>query len=253
MAGNSKAPLNKLPKAPFWESLRYDSKQSYPDVAPFSDAVWKDELPLEYPTGQFTFLFAGPPKYALMKQNAKLLTPLGLVQDISYQAQRQLAPIPEIGNRYFRHIGGRWSHMANITRIMSLEGNLAGMLYRWVERQNDQYVVKATPEQSDRRKHIVTVESDMLNMPFGILVVRGNELGQAVSATYWEKCMIASMGEQISSGQVIITESVQIVMARTVAADHDGINYLAPLAPGSFNRSASVDSALAVSGDSGLA
>lgn len=204
--------------------LRYAASTGVRDVRPFDQVVWHDELPSDMPSGQYTFVFSGPPVADQALINSDLLTPIGLVTDIQYNAQRQITPLAELGNRYYRHVGGRWSHSATLNRIVSREGNIIGMFYRWALAQGVSVRLEAGHEDS-RISEVaginlqqVAVESDLLSIPFGLYVVELTENSDFISAAYWEKCMIAGYGKTIQSGQATILESVQLVMARSIPA-----------------------------------
>lgn len=208
----------------FIGQLRYNATTGVGQVDPFNQVIWQDELPADMPSGQYTFVFSGPPVADQALGSTDLLTPIGLVQDIQYSAQRQITPVSELGNRYYRHVGGRWNHSATLNRITSKEGNIIGMFYRWAFAQGVRTMLSPThgdsplSNKSSQNLHAVAVESDLLNIPFGLYLVELTENLEFISAGYWEKCMIAGYSKTIQSQQATILESVQIVMARSIPA-----------------------------------
>lgn len=212
------------------EDLRYKAFQRAggPNSA-FDQVVWKDELPSELPTTPHTFLFSGPPLHTLA--DADTLTPIGMVQDVTYNAQRQIAQIAELGNRYYRIVGGRWNHAVSIQRIMSKQANLVGALYRWhlrkIKNGDGSLLFDPTADQpeledegTDQKQLLsfqaMSLDSDLLNIPLGLFLVHLTEQGEQIAAEYWEHAMIVQFGKAIPVGQVTVTESCQLLFSRAV-------------------------------------
>lgn len=226
-----------MPKSKgFLQQLRYDAAvQKTSQVDPFNKPLWVDDLPTEMASPAFTFIFSGPPLASQMQGDADgVLTPIGLVQDIQLSSQRQLAPLPELGNRHFRHVGGRWNHSASISRVLSLSGNILGMMYRWyIGSAESKWHLPPTSGQGDTRRgsntrslHVVSPDSDLLDYPFGLYVVKLTEEGDFISGQYWERCMISGFTDQIQSAGAIVMESIQLVFSRIVPMDRGSVPQL---------------------------
>lgn len=202
----------------FLDVLRYQAAQSHLDVDAFNKVIYEDVLPCEVPSPAHTFIFSGPPVASYAMQNPHLLTPIGLVQDVQYGFQRPMAPLPELGNKYQRFAGGRWNHSVNLSRVMSMQANIIGMLYAWVIKGDgfvQSFIVHPSGEQASNLQ-MVTVDSEITNIPFGLYKVKTTEDGRPVSAVFWERAMIAGGSEAEQAGQAYIMESLQLVFSRSV-------------------------------------
>lgn len=208
----------------FLAQLRYEAMQGVGLVDPFNRTVWQDELPDELPSSQHTFIFSGPPLASYALAHTDLLTPIGLIQDVQHNAQRQISPIAEMGNFYHRHVPGRWNHSAMINRILSKDANILGACYRWALKLDVSLILPVSaldfaPSSVDSFSlQAVSIDSELLNLPFGIYVVKLTENGDFISASFWERCLVAGYTEAIQSGQVTLMESMQVVMGRKIAA-----------------------------------
>jgi hypothetical protein len=225
----------------FLQQLRYDVATKPSEVNPFQKQLWFDDLPTEIASPLHTVIFSGPPLVTqMMNDPDAVLTPIGLVQDVQLSSQRQLVPLPELGNRYFRHVGGRWNHSATLSRVLSLSGNIIGMMYRWYLGQPDAvfHLNPTAGQLPDPRRptgskslHAMSPDSDLLDYPFGIYVAKMDEEGETISAQYWERCMIASYSDTISGGNAIIMETLQLVITRIIPVENklpvlDGTPYI---------------------------
>lgn len=215
--------------------MRYLASLGLDSQNPFSKVIHNDDLPRDMASPMHTFVFSGPPTYGLAEQNqATQLRPVGLVQDLQYSGQKQISPVPELGNRFMRHVPGRPSHSATLSRLISKSANLAGMLYQWYIPENNGSLFAAgnhkqplseVPAFQKSSLQVVTLDSDIFDIPFGLLVVKMTEDGRPISANYWERCLVAGVSETISSGQVVIMENVQIVFSRNHPANPDMVRY----------------------------
>lgn len=195
---------------------------------PYNRSIWRDDLPGEIAQSQYTFVFSGPPLLAEARKDARKLTPVGLLQGMQMGTQRQMTPIPELGNKRIRHVGGRNNHSITLTRVLSRSGNLLGMLYRWLLMSDPQFHVVPNRDQvrmtddngreEELSYHVVTPDSDIIDYPFGLyLVVLTADL-LPISAEFYEHCMYAGGGKSIDAGQNVVIESLQIVCGKIVPA-----------------------------------
>lgn len=210
--------------------FRYQFARKIGEVDPYHKVLGFDDLPGEFAATEFTVLFSGPPTVTMAKQNQDALTPIGLVQNISYNGQRNVTPIPEMGNKSYRYIPGRVIHSAQIGRILSRQGSLLHACYAWMERFiGNQNVGIAVPPGDDGiqtvdgvagpnavGRHWTTLESDLFNIPTGFLLVVGNANGEVLSKVYWEKCILPDYMFQLDASQTSIIEQVSIRMSRAV-------------------------------------
>lgn len=245
--------------AEFLKSLRYAAATSVAKgndgVDAFNKVIFSDDLPGEIATTQHCFIFSGPPRMEHGTANHGIdLTPVGLVTDLQLAGQRQIAPIAELGNRFYRHVAGRTNHSASMGRVLSKSANIIGMMYVWLLKgnpvfhqeptRNQQPFKDASGKEANYSLHALSLDSDMLDIPFGLYVVKTNEDGTFMSACYWENCMIAGYTEQISTGQVMVMEQIQIVMSRVLPAPNligDGYQQHSFQLGGNFTGSGAAD------------
>lgn len=195
---------------------------------PYERAIWRDDLPGEIAQSQFTFVFSGPPLLSEARKDYRRLTPIGLLQGIQMGTQRQLTPIPELGNKSIKHVGGRNNHSVTLTRVLSRSGNLLGMLYRWLLMQDPAFhvvpnrdqikVIDDSGREEDLSYHLVTPDSDVVDYPFGLYLVLLTADLQPISAEFYEHCMYAGGGKSADAGQNVVIESLQIVCRKIVPA-----------------------------------
>jgi hypothetical protein len=221
------------------KSLRYAAATSVSGdtgVNAFEKVIFSDDLPGEIASTQYTFVFSGPPTMDQGTANQGVdLTPVGLVQDLQLAGQRQIAPIAELGNRFYRHVAGRTNHSASMSRVVSKTANVIGMMYAWLLKGNPVFHQPPTAHQpplldKDGNElqyslHVPSLDSDLLDIPFGLYVVKLTENGDLISAAYWERCLIAGYTEMVQSGQVMVMEQIQLVMSRVLPAP----NLIGPL------------------------
>lgn len=220
----------------FLNELRYSAIQAAGTMDAFNSVMFSDDLPSEIATTQHTFIFSGPPtmKQGLADGGVDLV-PVGLIQDLQLSGQRQIAPIPEIGNRFYRHIPGRVNYSASMSRVLCKSANVIGMMYAWVLNKNIAGGLQQNPNSSPTQDLVIqpgnknsglqsyslqvpSLDSDLIDIPFGIYAVKLTEEGDVISAAYWERCLIAGYSEATSAGQVMIMEQIQLVMARVMPA-----------------------------------
>lgn len=201
--------------ANFLNQLRYDAMRSISDANPFEKAVWKDELPQELAQPGYTFLFSGPPTVPAALELQKFITPIGMITSVNPTSSRQLQGIKELGNRYTRYVGGAFQHAVTLNRVLGRDANLVGMLYRWAYNLDSKYHSDPAGGQWTYRQ-MVGLDSDLLNVPFGLYLVMMTENLEPISAEYWERCMIGQHAKPISTDQIIIMEYCQIAFSRIV-------------------------------------
>jgi hypothetical protein len=197
------------------------------DVADsFNQAVYHDDLPGEIASPIHTFLMSGPPNAATILEQPDgidMLTPIGLLQDVSVSAQRTLTPATELGVKYHRPIPGRFVHSVNIQRVLSWSANLVGMLYRWaVNNPEIQYAFAPHEGQSTHLANVrvslqlVGLESDLIELPFGLYLVDMTESAEFISSTYLERCMIGGYSKGANVNGTFTLENVSCMYMRPV-------------------------------------
>lgn len=183
--------------------------------------VFNNDQAGEILSASFTYIMSGPPLKSMAEQNPDLLTPIGLLNNVTESGQRPSVSLTEFGANYRQPVAGAPSYNATLQRVTSYSANLLGMLYRWaVNLSVTAYSFPPNADQSggdpDTRKslQLVTFSSDILDVPFGIYICKATEDGRFISGVYWEGCLVLGKGSAVPAGEAVILESVQIAYTR---------------------------------------
>lgn len=220
----------------------------------FNRVVEFDEDPGNVASSDATFIFAGPPvlnpesgweanKVLTTQTNGQLadygkagiyqyLRPIGAVQQFSLQQGRQVIPFTELGSRLKRQVVGSGQYSANLARVLSRSTNLKASLYSWLPLfmknirpdMNQQLALAVTPSVVMDKKgryweHFqwIGMESEIFNLPFGLLCITGTAGGNFVHAEYLERCYMPNYSKGVSAGSAMIVENASIMVTRPVA------------------------------------
>lgn len=219
----------------------------------FNRVVQFDEDPGNVASSDATFIFAGPPVLNPEKgwTNAVLTTqdngqlvdygkagiyqylrPIGAVQQFSLQQGRQVIPFTELGSRLKRQVVGSGQYSANLARVLTRSTNLKASLYSWlplfmkqkVPAMDGKLALAVTPsvviDKTGRYwEHFqwIGMESEIFNLPFGLLCITGTAGGNFVHAEYLERCYMPNYSKGVSAGSAMIVENASIMVTRPVA------------------------------------
>ena len=187
-------------------------------------------------SSESTFLFSGPPVLnpAVPFKNAfeTYLEPLGAAQQYSLQQGGQIIPFSELGSKLKRHARGTGQYSASIAAVHTRHSDLKWRLYGWLSRfLNDTYSTtqlslgmlpganrtdSATNGFSIGRQ-MVGLESELFNIPFGLLCITGSAGGKVVHIEYLEDCVIQGSGTGLTAGNPMVVPNIQIQLNRPVA------------------------------------
>ena len=139
----------------------------------------------------------------------------GLIQNYSFQEQRDISRIFELGSDIPYIIPGRTTGYLSLSRIMLFGNDLVNMLYYSAKSAGaDSESVAA--EQTDQSKIIRSIND--LKTPVDILITYFAEKdfnGNVKRYTrQFKHCMITSRGESVDANQIIVGENVQITYAK---------------------------------------
>jgi len=149
-------------------------------------------------------ILAGPPR---LKDAGftDVLHPLGLITDVSYQADNKLRPVWEIGTDRTFFTRGKTSHMMNIGAMLANTDSLMKALtkesYDKLEGEtDDEYKPGSASNRSPGSGNIWTnLASQSTSVPFGILLMfktkshDGRNGPSAIDQVYLEHCHLSSM------------------------------------------------------------
>ncbi len=241
----------------------YDTVTSLYNMDFFNRVVQFDDDSNRVASSDATFIFAGPPVLhpkngwkdgggdtALSVDNtgsvstlsgiARYLKPIGAVQQYSLNQGRQIIPFNELGSRLKRHVVGGGMYSANMARVLTRSSNLKAALYSWLpeflrleEIAADQRLLLASAPSvtwdKDNRpwEHYnwVGMESEIFNIPFGLLAITGTAGGDAIHMEYLERCYMPAYSNGFNAGSPMVASNVQIMVTRPVPfTTNDGSN-----------------------------
>lgn len=183
--------------------------------------VFFDDQAGDISSANFTYILSGPPLKYMAEQRPDLLTPIGLLNSVNETGQRPSVSLSEIGSGVRQTAAGAPAYSATLQRVTSYSGNLLGMLYRWaVVLAETQYSYAPNAKQSggdpDTGKSLqfMTLNSEIMDVPFGVYIITTTESGAFINAVYWENCLVLGKGRGIPAGEAVILENVQLVYER---------------------------------------
>ena len=216
------------------QGFLYDVTTNITNMDFFNKVVQFDDDPNNVASSEATYIFSGPPvlsptgSYKGASGGSatilQLLEPLGAVQQFSLQEGKQVIPFRELGSKLQRQAVGYGQYSASMARVLTRYGNLAFGLYAWlynylslVHKEANPSLDLALVPGEEGKKHYISPESELFNIPFGLLCVTGSAGGDVISAQYLERCYLQGGGDAKSAGQSLIVENVSILVTRPVA------------------------------------
>lgn len=167
-----------------------------------------------------TLLFAGPARYTGLSGGSDL-TPIGMVDNISYQDNSQLMRLFEVGSNRSYFTRGKSSPAMSMSKVLADQKNILAALS-----QASYKPAMATDGQrapgAETASVMQNLNSEYFAVPFGLLLVmktRGGSAdgyGKTLSALYLEYCMFDNYSFQVASQQPVIVENLQIQFDRAV-------------------------------------
>ena len=187
-----------------------------------------DDDPNAVASGEATLLFSGPPVWSkvVAGTNQGNLVPIGTVQGISDGGSVNVQPYREIGSKIKRFARGSADYSVTVGKVITWHSNLLHAFYAWIpnleaSKSKTLKMLLAPGNAGDvaGNRHFTNLDSDLFGVPFGLALVTITADGQVLSKEYWEKIIVGNLGKQISAGQPIIQEQVQLLLTRKVPAD----------------------------------
>lgn len=227
--------------------LLYDAVSLASEYDYQNKVVQFDDDPNRVASGEATILFSGPPVLSkILGANTspvlangtdigKYLVPIGAVQGFQDSETPNIVPFPEIGSRLKRFAVGMASYQVSMSRVITLHSNLRHALYAWMALYDGgkdlKYIFAPgetfsqneptnTGPSEETNGHLTTSESDLMRIPFGLLLVTMSAGGHRISREYYEKCYVQNIGKSVGAGQPLIQENVSIICTRKVPCNH---------------------------------
>lgn len=148
----------------------------------------------------------------------ELLCPIGIVQQFSVQASKQSILIPEIGSALDRRGPGKRSYSGVMSRVVTAHSNLNYACYKWLYRlmksQPNKILTLLRNPAANGSTQFLGLESNLYDIGFGILEIKGTSSGDFISAQYCEKCDFANAGNTIQAGNPLIVDNLSLSMVR---------------------------------------
>lgn len=169
-----------------------------------------------------TALFAGPARFTGLAGNIAGLTPIGLSDGFSMQANPSLARLYEIGSNRAFFTRGKTSCSASLGKILADQQNILAALsaqaYRPVTNSEG---MKAPGATAPNPNIMMNLDSEYFAVPFGLLVLfktrgGGGGNGKILTAVYCEYCMFSNYSITVGATAPVIMEGIGIEFDRVV-------------------------------------
>lgn len=173
-------------------------------------------------TPDSTLLYAGSCRYTGLSGDASILTPIGLVDNISFQADAGLQRLYEIGSNRAFFTRGKTQHALTLSKLLADQANilaaLSAVAYRPVQ---DASGFGEPGADSPNPNIMMNLDSEYFAVPFGLLMLfktrgGGDGFGKILSAIYLEYCMFQNYSFQVASQAPVIAENVMLQFDRPV-------------------------------------
>lgn len=178
-------------------------------------------------TSDTMLILAGPPR--IPDDGFKeLLSPIGLITDVSFSSENGLRPMWELGTDQTYFTRGKTSYQLSIGAMVANKPSLMKLMTRQSPVQGEPDQNGAYPEAPDHVGQFwANMDTENTAAPFGILMIFKTKGGQntdnngdLVSAMYLENCNIGSFAFNMSSQAVTLQENVSIMFDRMLAVDY---------------------------------
>lgn len=173
-----------------------------------------------------TLILAGPATYeeiapvtsAQITGNQELLTPIGFINEMSFNEGSNIVRLGEIGSRMPRFVVDRTAASGTISRAMFNANNLAYVLYQNSLKSTSKLGLAGLYDQvlksSENTRFKSGLWSDMFKVPFGMAVCFRTIGNDFLASVFLEQCYINGYQTGITIGQAIVLENISFDMER---------------------------------------
>jgi hypothetical protein len=188
-------------------------------------------------SGGNIMIWVGPPLEKQALKYPRYLKPIGTCTAFSGQEARNWIPVTEFGEQHVYRIPGKMQLALNISRIQTAAGDLYRTLYSWLQKhwgelQYDQITWHESPSIFDETgfgatepgedgpttgavgkeffvgaQQIKNPSSELLMMPFGLLMVQFDQGYNIVKKQYAENCKISGKSWGFNPNSPMVEES----------------------------------------------
>lgn len=135
------------------------------------------------------------------KSGAKM-QPIGLIQGMTHNEQKQLQLFFELGSDAPMIIPGLTTGQLSLQRVLLNGLNLLNAMYHGVDKKN------LRPDQVIRSIRDVNIPLDVLIAKYPVL--NGDQAAKAVESTLFRGCQFAARSESITAGGVVVMEQATL-------------------------------------------
>lgn len=139
------------------------------------------------------------------------LLPIGMLQNMQVQQQRQVQPMQSVGSARTFFTASKSNISFSMSRLMVNGRNLLRALYTQAKQDSSidltafgEPPVRANPEE----KYYLNLDSELFYVPIGLAVLFRSVAHDTVGAFYVELCMFNSWNVGFQAGQSMIMENV---------------------------------------------
>lgn len=136
-------------------------------------------------------------------KSSSAFTPIGLIQGMTHNEQKQLQMFFELGSDAPMIVPGLTSGQISISRVLLNGMNFLNTIYHGIDRKN------LRPDQILRSIRDVNVPFDLMVAKYPVL--DGDLAAKAVESTVFRGCQISARSESITAGGVVTMEQLSIM------------------------------------------
>ncbi len=150
------------------------------------------------------------------------LYPIGVVQSVGVQQQKQINQIYEIGSKLSYFIPGRTMIQVQLARVLFHGESLLAVLYDPDDTGlGDSTNGDAIPGITGTNKFYVNLAAELFNKPIDVALMFHDQENDPLGFIVLKDCVAQSHGFGVSSNQTVIAENV-LLRASTVVSQNTG-------------------------------
>lgn len=201
------------------KDMLYDASTALDNLNFYDKVVGFDVDANGVASSEATFVFSAPPvartSYVNSKSLLELIYPIGAVQQLTVNSGKQIIPFRELGSRLPRQAAGSTQYSGSMAQVLTGFQNLKSAIYSWLWKMYPNGILLSrTP--SDGNSQFIGLESELYNIPFGLIVFVGTSGGRIIQAQYLEKCHIVNDGSSFQAGNPLIADNMSFTITRSI-------------------------------------
>jgi hypothetical protein len=149
------------------------------------------------------------------------ILPLGAVMNFSLQEVLNNIPTPEIGSKIKRVIFGKANYSIQISKLLTQHANIVRSLYHWIYALKLETNLEFPTTTGPNNHHIIGMESDLFNYPFGLVFGFYTAGGKLISIAFAENNFIMSTGNTLEASGGFIVDGLSIMTSGVYTGIYD--------------------------------